>query len=67
MGISDTTVRRIRNAQGLKAHLLESFKTSKHKHKHKHFAEKLEDTVGRYLNPPEHAIVMCADEKSQIN
>jgi hypothetical protein len=30
------------------------------------FAEKLEDIVGLYLNPPEHALVLCADEKSQI-
>ena len=34
--------------------------------KNKHFVEKLEDIVGLYLNPPEHAIVMCVDEKSQI-
>ena len=39
-----------------------SFKISKDKR----FAEKLEDIVGLYLNPPEHAIVMCVDEKSQI-
>jgi len=31
-----------------------------------HFAEKLEAIAGLYLNPPEHAIVLCADEKSQI-
>ncbi len=30
------------------------------------FAEKLEDVVGLYLDPPEHALVLCADEKSQI-
>jgi hypothetical protein len=30
------------------------------------FAEKLEDIVGLYLDPPEHALVLCADEKSQI-
>ena len=40
----------------------ERFKISKDKR----FAEKLEDIVGLYLNPPEHAIVMCIDEKSQI-
>ena len=62
MSISETTVRRIWHAHGLKPHLLTSFKISKDKR----FAEKLEDIVGLYLNPPEHAIVMCVDEKSQI-
>lgn len=62
MGISEATVRRIWHAHGLKPHLVEGFKISKDKH----FAEKLEDVVGLYLNPPEHAIVMCVDEKSQI-
>ena len=62
MGISEATVRRIWHAHGLKPHLVESFKISKDKH----FTEKLEDIVGLYLNPPEHAIVMCVDEKSQI-
>ena len=62
MGVSETTVRRIWHAHGLKPHLVESFKISKDKH----FVEKLEDIVGLYLNPPEHAIVMCVDEKSQI-
>ena len=62
MGISEATVRRVWHAHGLKPHLLESFKISKDKG----FTEKLEDIVGLYLNPPEHAIVMCVDEKSQI-
>jgi hypothetical protein len=62
MGVSEATVRRVWHAHGLKPHLAESFKVSKDKH----FAEKLEDIVGLYLNPPEHAIVMCVDEKSQI-
>ena len=62
MGISEATVRRIWRAHGLKPHLLQSFKISKDNR----FAEKLEDIVGLYLNPPEHAIVMCVDEKSQI-
>ena len=62
MGVSEATVRRIWHAHGLKPHLLQAFKISKDKH----FAEKLEDVVGLYLNPPEHAIVMCVDEKSQI-
>jgi transposase len=62
MGISEATVRRIWHANGLKPHLVESFKISKDKR----FAEKLEAIVGLYLNPPEHAIVLCVDEKSQI-
>ena len=62
MGISEATVRRIWHAHGLKPHLLESFKISKDKH----FDEKFEDIVGLYLNPPEHAIVMCVDEKSRF-
>ena len=62
MGVSEATVRRVWRAHGLKPHLLESFKVSKDKQ----FAEKLEAIVGLYLNPPEHAIVMCVDEKSQI-
>jgi transposase len=62
MGVSEATVRRVWRAHGLKPHLVESFKISKDKH----FAEKLEAIVGLYLDPPEHAIVMCVDEKSQI-
>jgi transposase len=62
MGVSEATVRRIWHAHGLKPHRVETFKISKDKR----FAEKLEDIVGLYLNPPEHAIVMCVDEKSQI-
>ena len=49
-------------AHGLKPHLVRTFKLSKDPE----FAEKLEAIVGLYLNPPEHAIVLCADEKSQI-
>jgi len=62
MGISEATIRRIWHAHGLKPHLIETFKVSKDKQ----FAEKVEDIVGLYLNPPEHAIVLCVDEKSQI-
>src|SRR3974377_247443 len=62
IGISEATVRRIWRANGLKPHLVESFKISKDKR----FAEKLEAIVGLYLNPPEHALVLCVDEKSQI-
>lgn len=61
-GISDSSVRRIWQAHGLKPHLVKTFKVSNDKR----FAEKLEDIVGLYLNPPEHALVLCCDEKSQI-
>jgi len=62
VGISEASVRRIWRAHGLKPHRVETFKISKDPQ----FAEKLEDIVGLYLNPPEHALVLCADEKSQI-
>lgn len=62
VGISEASVRRIWRAHGLKPHRVETFKISNDPA----FAEKLEDIVGLYLNPPEHALVLCADEKSQI-
>ncbi len=62
VGISEASVRRIWRAHGLKPHLVETFKISNDPQ----FAEKLEDIVGLYLDPPEHALVLCADEKSQI-
>jgi transposase len=46
----------------LKPHLIETFKISRDPK----FIEKLEDVVGLYLHPPEHALVLCCDEKSQI-
>ncbi|HEY2469253.1 MAG TPA: IS630 family transposase [Terracidiphilus sp.] len=61
-GLSEKSVRRIWHKHGLKPHLSRSFKVSNDPA----FAEKLEAIVGLYLNPPEHAIVLCADEKSQI-
>jgi len=61
-GVSPATVQRIWSARGLKPHRVETFKLSNDKH----FEEKLVDVVGLYLNPPEHAIVLCMDEKSQI-
>jgi transposase len=61
-GISEASVRRIWRSHGLKPHRVESFKVSNDPE----FAEKLEDIVGLYLNPPEHALVLCVDEKSQI-
>ncbi len=61
-GISEKSVRRIWQQHGLKPHLTRTFKLSNDPQ----FAEKLEAIVGLYLNPPEHAVVLCADEKSQI-
>jgi transposase len=61
-GISEASVRRIWHAHGLKPHRIESFKLSNDPR----FAEKLEDIVALYLNPPEHALVLSLDEKSQI-
>jgi transposase len=60
--VSEKTVRRIWHKHGLKPHLSRTFKVSNDPE----FAEKLEAIVGLYLNPPDHAIVLCADEKSQI-
>jgi transposase len=62
MGISDSTVLRIWRAHGLKPHRVETFKISKDPR----FAEKLEAIVGLYPHPPEHALVLSVDEKSQI-
>ena len=61
-GVSEASVRRIWHAHGLKPHRVATFKVSNDKH----FAEKLEDIVGLYLDPPEHALVLSCDEKSQI-
>ena len=61
-GISPAAVQRIWFAHGLKPHLVRSFKLSRDPH----FVEKLRDVVGLYMNPPEHALVLCFDEKSQI-
>ncbi|WP_309401092.1 IS630 family transposase, partial [Cerasicoccus maritimus] len=60
-GISDHSVRRIWKAFGLKPHQVKGFKLSKDPM----FVEKVRDIVGLYLNPPEKAIVLCVDEKSQ--
>jgi len=61
-GISEASVRRVWKAYGLQPHRLESFKLSRNPQ----FAEKLEDIVGLYLHPPQHALVFSADEKSRI-
>ena len=61
-GISKDAVHRIWKQHNLKPHLVETFKLSRDKH----FLEKLHDVVGLYLNPPDKALVLCVDEKSQI-
>jgi transposase len=60
--VSHTTIHRIWQAHNLKPHLTETFKLSRDPK----FLEKLTDVVGLYLNPPDRAIVLCVDEKSQI-
>jgi transposase len=60
--LSHSSVQRIWHAHGLKPHLVETFKISRDKN----FATKVEDVVGLYLNPPDRALVLCVDEKSQI-
>ena len=61
-GVSHATVQRIWDAHGLQPHRVETFKLSHDKR----FEAKLTDVVGLYLNPPDKAVVLCMDEKSQI-
>jgi len=61
-GISPATVQRIWDAHGLQPHRVRTFKLSQDPR----FVEKLTDVVGLYLNPPDKAVVLCVDEKSQI-
>lgn len=61
-GISRMAVQRIWNRYGFKPHLIRTFKVSRDKQ----FVEKLYDVVGLYLNPPDKSLVLCVDEKSQI-
>jgi transposase len=61
-GVSPATVQRIWDAHGLQPHRTKAFKLSNDPL----FTEKLTDVVGLYLNPPEKALVLCVDEKSQI-
>jgi len=61
-GISKSTVHRLFQAFGLQPHRSRSFKLSTDPF----FIEKVRDVVGLYLNPPDHALVLCVDEKSQI-
>lgn len=62
VNVSHMTVQRIWKAHKIKPHLIHTFKLSNDPK----FIEKLHDVVGLYLNPPDHALVLCVDEKSQI-
>ena len=62
VGLNQTAVSRIWRAFGLQPHRVEHFKLSKDPL----FVEKVRDIVGLYLDPPERAVVLCVDEKSQI-
>ena len=62
LGTNPSLVQRVWKAHGLKPHLVRTFKLSQDPQ----FLEKLNDVVGLYLNPPEHALVLSVDEKSQI-
>ena len=62
VGVSKVTVNRLWRANGLKPHLVKTFKVSNDPQ----FVEKVRDVVGLYLNPPENALVLSCDEKSQI-
>ncbi|MCC8962433.1 hypothetical protein H8A95_08885 [Bradyrhizobium sp. Pear76] len=61
-GLSVSTVQRIWRAFGLQPHRMETFKLSTDPN----FVAEVRDVVGLYVSPPEHAIVLCKDEKSQI-
>ncbi|MGH7393769.1 MAG: IS630 family transposase [bacterium] len=62
IGVSRSMVHRIWQANGLKPHLIRTFKVSKDPD----FVDKLIDVVGLYLNPPDHALVLAVDEKGQV-
>jgi transposase len=62
MGVAPSTVHKIWKAHGLKPHLTRTFKLSRDPA----FSEKVQDIVGLYLNPPDKALVLSVDEKSQI-
>ena len=62
MGMSQSAISRIWRAFGLKPHLVDSFKLSNDPQ----FIEKVRDVVGLYLNPPEAALVLCVDQKTQV-
>jgi transposase len=60
--VGKTTVNTLLRERGIKPHLVKTFKFSTDEH----FQEKLTDVVGLYVNPPDNAIVLCVDEKSQV-
>lgn len=60
-GVSKATVQRIWSANAIKPHITRTFKLSNDKH----FETKFWDVIGLYLNPPDRALVLCCDEKSQ--
>ena len=62
LGLSHSTVGRIWRAFGLQPHRSESFRLSQDPQ----LVEKVRDIVGLYMNPPDNAVVLCVDEKSQI-
>lgn len=62
LGVNQTLISRVWRAHGLKPHLVRTFKLSNDPR----FEEKLRDVIGLYMNPPENALVLSADEKSQI-
>jgi transposase len=62
VGLNQTAVSRIWRAFGLKPHLVDTFKLSGDPQ----FIDKVRDVVGIYMNPPDHAVVLCVDEKTQV-
>lgn len=62
LGVSAASVSRHWRVNGLKPHVVRGFNISRDPR----FVEKLEDIVGLYMSPPEHALVLCCDEKSQV-
>jgi transposase len=62
VGLGKTTIQKIWREHGLKPHLIKGFKVSREPA----FVDKVRDVVGLYVNPPDHAVVLSVDEKSQI-
>jgi hypothetical protein len=62
VGLGKTSVLKIWREHGLKSHLVKTFKVSRDPA----FVDKVREVVGLYLNPPDHALVLAIDEKSQI-
>src|SRR3712207_3619259 len=62
VGMSQTAISRIWRAFGLKPHLVQTWKLSTDPQ----FVDKVRDVVGLYMDPPENALVLCVDEKSQM-